>query len=386
MTPVLRSTVADVDLDAIDANTRAVRARAGVDVIAVVKADGYGHGAEAVGEAAMDAGAAALAVATVEEAMVLRRARPKDPLLVLLGATEQTERDAAIALDLAMTVWDLEQARALAAAARAAGKWATVHFKVDTGLTRLGAPLAEAPDRYRAIAALPGLRIDGVFTHLASADEEDLGTTAQQLDRFDAFLDAIDPPRLVHASASAGVASLPTRRRMTAVRTGLSIYGLHTAPHLSGRHALRPALSWRSQVHRVARVTRGTGVSYGHEYRLPRDGQIATVPVGYGDGLARTSRGARLLVHGTAVPIAGRIAMEHVMLDVTELEGVKAGDEVVVIGSQDGATLSADDLAAASGTISYEVVAAIMPRVPRRYLRDGRLVATKTLADGYARC
>ena len=386
MTPVLRTTIVDVDLDAIAANTRAVRARAGVDVIAVVKGDGYGHGAEAVGEAAMDAGAAALAVATVEEAIVLRRARPRDPLLVLLGATEQAERDAAVALDLALTVWDVESARGLAEAARAAGKTATVHFKVDTGLTRLGAPLAEAPDRYRSIAALPGVRIDGVFTHLASADEEDLGTTIHQLDRFDAFLGAIDPPRLVHASASAGVASVPTRPRMTAVRTGLAIYGLHAAPHLVSRLSLAPALCWRSRVHRVAEVARGSGVSYGHEYRLPRDGRIATVPVGYGDGLARTSRRARLLVHGTAVPIAGRIAMEHVMLDVTELRGVKTGDEVVVIGRQDGATATAEDLAAASGTISYEVVAAIMPRVPRRYLRGGRLVATKTLADGYARC
>jgi len=386
VTPVLRTTVVDVDLDAIAANTRAVRARAGVDVIAVVKGDGYGHGAEAVGEAAMDAGASALAVATVEEAIVLRRARPRDPLLVLLGATDQMERDAAIALDLALTVWDVEPARALAEAARAAGKTATVHFKVDTGLTRLGAPLAEAPDRYRTIASLPGVKIDGVFTHLASADEEDLATTAQQLDRFDAFLAAIDPPRLVHASASAGVASLPTRTGMTAVRTGVSIYGLHTAPHLRGRLALTPALSWRSRVHRVADVPRGTGVSYGHEYRLPRDGRIATVPVGYGDGLARTSHGARLLVHGTAVPIVGRIAMEHVMLDVTQIRDVKVGDEVVVIGTQDGATLTADDLAVARGTINYEVVTAIMPRVPRRYLRGGRLVATKTLADGYARC
>jgi len=139
-------------------------------------------------------------------------------------------------------------------------------------------------------------------------------------------------------------------------------------------------------VHRVTDAPRGTGVSYGHEYKLPRDGRIATVPVGYGDGLARTSRAARLLVRGTAVPIAGRIAMEHVMLDVTELKDVKVGDEVVVIGSQGGATLTADDLAAAGGTINYEVVTAILPRVPRRYVRGGRLVATKTLADGYARC
>jgi len=386
VTAVLRSTVVDVDLDAIAANTRAVCARAGVDVIAVVKGDGYGHGAEAVGEAAMDAGAVGLAVATVEEAIVLRRARPRDPILVLLGATEQAERDAAVALDLTLTVWDVDRARDLAEAARAANKTATVHFKVDTGLTRLGAPLAEAADRYRAIASLPGVKIDGVFTHLASADEQDLGTATAQLDRFDQFLDAIDPPRWVHASASAGVASLPTRPRMTAVRTGVAIYGLHTASHLTDRLALTPALTWKSRVHRVTYAPRGTGVSYGHEYRLPRDGRIATVPVGYGDGLARTSRGARLLVHGTAVPIAGRIAMEHVMLDVTELKDVKAGDEVVVIGTQDGATLTADDLAAAGGTINYEVVAAILPRVPRRYVRGGRLVATKTLADGYARC
>ena len=386
MSQIIRTTVVDVDLDAIAANTRAVRARAGVDAIAVVKGDGYGHGAEAVGEAAIEAGAAMLAVATVEEAVVLRRAVPRHPLLVLLGAQSKEERDAALALDLAVTVWDVDSARALAEAARAAGKTATLHFKVDTGLTRLGAPLAEAPDRYRAIAGLGGAQVDGVFTHLARADEPDRTTTTEQLDRFDAFLGAIDPPRWVHASASGGVASLATRPNMTAVRTGLAIYGLHVAPHLAGRLALRPALSWRSRVHRVADVPRGTGVSYGHEYRLPRDGRIATVPVGYGDGLARAAGRATLLLHGVAVPIAGRVAMEHVMLDVTDIPSVRAGDEVVVIGAQEGVAISADDLAAAWGTVSYEVVVSIKPRVPRRYLRGGRVVATKTLADGYVRC
>ena len=136
----------------------------------------------------------------------------------------------------------------------------------------------------------------------------------------------------------------------------------------------------------MAEVSKGAGVSYGHEYRLPRDGRIATVPVGYGDGLSRLARAARLLVHGTPLPIAGRVAMDHVMLDVTDVAGVRAGDEVVVIGTQDGVTLSADDLARAWGTINYEVVTAIAPRVPRRYLRGGRLVATKTLAGGYVRC
>ena len=386
VTQVIRTTVADVDLDAVAANTRAVRELSGVDVIAVVKADGYGHGAEAVAEAAIDAGAAALAVATVEEAVVLRRTRPHDPLLVLLGAQEQSERDAAVEHDLAVTVWDVDAARAMGEAARAAGKTAVLHFKVDTGLTRLGAPLAEAADRYRAIGRLAGVRVDGVFTHLARGDEADVATTAQQLDRFDAFLDAITPPRWVHASATGGLASLAPRARVTAVRPGLALYGLDAAPHLAARLRLRPALAWRSKVHRAADVPKGTGVSYGHEYRTPRDGRIATVPVGYGDGLSRLAQGASFLLHGIAVPIAGRVAMDHVMLDVTDVGDVKAGDEVVMIGTQQGATLTADDLAGAWGTINYEVVTAIKPRVPRRYLRGGRLVATKTLADGYQRC
>lgn len=383
---IIRTTVADVDLDAVAENTRAVRERAGVDVIAVVKADGYGHGAEAVGEAAIEAGAAMLAVATVEEAVVLRRTIARQPLLVLLGATEQAERDAAVALDLAVTVWDVESARALGEAARAAGKIASLHFKVDTGLTRLGAPLAEAADRYRAVAKTAGVQVEGVFTHFARADELELSTTTTQLDAFDSFLDAIAPPRWVHASATGGVASLGRRARVTAVRPGLALYGLDAAPHLAAQLRVRPALAWRSKVHRVADVPKGTGVSYGHEYRLPRDGRIATVPIGYGDGLSRLAQRARLLVHGTAIAIAGRIAMDHVMLDVTDVAGVRAGDEVVLIGTQDGATLTADDLARAWGTINYEVVTAIKPRVPRRYLRGGRLVATKTLADGYVRC
>ena len=384
---VLRTTVADVDLDAVAANTRALRERSGVALIAVVKADAYGHGAEAVAETAMEAGASALAVATVEEGIVLRRTRPTDLILVLLGAQLPEERDAAVSHQLTITVWDVDAARAIGEAARAAGTTAGVHFKVDTGLTRLGAPLAEGADRYRAIGAIPGVRIDGVFTHLARADEMDLATTREQLDRFDGFLDAIEPPRWVHTSATGGIASLSPRARVTAVRPGLALYGLAAAPHLAEGLQLRPALTWRSRVHRVAEVPRGTGVSYGHEYRLPHDGRIATVPVGYGDGLARSAGGAaRLLVGGRALAIAGRVAMDHVMLDVTDVSGVRVGDEVVVIGTQGGARVTADDLAAACGTVNFEVVTAIRPRVPRRYLRGGVVVATKTLAEGYVRC
>jgi alanine racemase len=383
----LRSTVVDVDLDAIASNLVALKARGGGEVIAVVKDDAYGHGVEAVAETLVEAGAAMLAVFTVEEALVIRRIGITAPVLVLSGASDRSEAEAAVAADVAVVVWDLDRARLIADAAAAAGQTARVHFKVDTGLTRLGAPLAEAPARLAAIRELRHLEIDGLFTHLATADEPDTSAAREQLARFGEVLRALpEVPRLVHAAASGGVAAFGSVAGCTAIRPGVSLYGLHTARHLESALALRPALEWRSRVHRVAAVPKGTGVSYGLEYRMPRDGRVATVPVGYGDGLPRLlGRRGRVLVAGRALPFAGRVAMDLVMLDVTDVPAAREGDEVVVIGSQGGARQTADDLAMAAGTISYEIVVNIRRRVPRRYHRGGRLVAVRTLADGYRR-
>jgi alanine racemase len=383
----LRSTVVDVDLDAIAANLVALKKRGGGDVIAVVKDDAYGHGVEAVAETLTEAGAAMLAVFTVEEALVIREAGNAAPVLVLSGASDRAEADAALAANCALVVWDLERARLIDEAAAAASRTARVHFKVDTGLTRLGAPVAEAPARLNAIRALRHLEVDGLFTHLATADEPDVSSDRAQLARFADVLRAVpDIPRFVHAAASAGIATFGPIPGCTAIRPGVSLYGLHAARHLEGALTLRPALEWRSRIHRVAAVTKGTGVSYGLEYRMPRDGRIATVPVGYGDGLPRVlGRRGRVLVGGRALPIAGRVAMDLVMLDVTDLPATREGDEVVIIGAQDGGRQSADDLATAAGTISYEIVVGIRRRVPRRYHRGGRIVALRTLADGYRR-
>src|SRR5213593_245589 len=366
----LRSTVVDVDLDAIAANLSALKARGGGEVIAVVKADAYGHGVEAVAEA-----------------LVIRRAGITAPVLVLSGVSDRAEAEAAIAADCALVVWDLERARLVDEVAAAAGRIARVHFKVDTGLTRLGAPLAEAPARLAAIRELRHLEVDGLFTHLATADEPDVANDRAQLARFADVMRAIaTPPRWVHAAASAGVAAFGAVPGCNAIRPGVSLYGLHAAPHLAGALRLRPALEWRSHVHRVAAVPKGTGVSYGLEYRLPRDGRVATVPVGYGDGLPRAlGRHGRVLLGGRALPFAGRVAMDLVMLDVTEHPATREGDEVVVIGDQGPARQTADDLAAAVGTISYEILVGIRRRVPRRYHRGGRVVAVRTLADGYRR-
>ena len=379
-----RSTVADVDLDAIVDNLRTV-ARRGEKVIAVVKADAYGHGAEMVGATCAEAGAAMLAVFTVDEAAVLRHSGVAAPILVLGGITYPAEAEVAVALGLSVTVWDEERARLLAASARAVRATARVHLKVDTGLTRLGAPLDEALARHRALSSL-GLAVEGIFTHFATADEPGDTFTAEQLRRFDDLVGSLpERPAFVHAAASAGAASVERRSTCDTIRPGLALYGLRAAGHLA-TGPLRPALRWSSRVHRLARLPAGTGVSYGHEYRLEREGLIATVPVGYGDGLPRAAgRAARLLVRGEHVPIAGRVAMDLVMLDVTDVPGVSEGDEVVVIGRQDRASVSAEDLAAAVGTINYEVVTNIRRRVARRYSRAGRVVATRTLSDGLVR-
>jgi alanine racemase len=381
----IRSTVADVDLDAIASNVEAIRARAKADVIAVVKADAYGHGAEAVAEACFEAGAVMVAVATVEEGLALREGGINGPILVLLGSTDSSEVAHAVAQELVLVVWDIERARAISEAATVLRRPARVHFKVDTGLTRLGAPSKEAATRYRSIASLPNVEIDGIFTHFATADDPDTSNDRAQVATFREVLGSIEErPRLVHAAASAGVAAFGPLENMNAVRTGLAIYGVHPAAHLAAALPLKPALSWRSRVHRIANVPAGTGVSYGHEYRLPRDGRIATVPVGYGDGLPRAAgkRGA-VLLRGRRVPFAGRICMDLVMLDVTAVEAAREGDEVVLIGAQAGATQSADDLAEACGTINYEILTGIRRRVPRRYFRGGKLIGTRTLAEGY---
>lgn len=384
----LRATRCDVDLDAIAANCGAVAARAGTAVIAVVKADAYGHGGEAVAETALAAGAAMLAVATIEEAFVLRCAGIAAPILVLLGASDRDEADAAVALGLTLAVWDAPGARIAGEAARAAGVRLAVHFKVDTGLTRLGAPLDRAAAGYALIAGLPGIRLEGVYTHLATADEPDETTAREQLARFAAFVGALpERPPWVHALASAGVAAFGPLAGCTAVRAGLALYGIAAAPHLALRLPLTPALTWRTAVLRLAEVPRGTGVAYGHEYRLAHDGRLATLAVGYADGLPRSAwpRG-RVLLAGGVAPVAGRVSMDLTVVDVSELGTVRVGDEAVLVGARDGVRQTATDLATACGTLAYELVAGVRARVPRRYHREGRVVATKTLAGGYRRC
>lgn len=374
-----RPTVAEVSLGALRANLRHARACVGNDVrvLAVVKADGYGHGAVASARAFLDAGAYGLGVSTVAEGVELRRAGLTADTVVLGGAYPGDEANVVLH-DLAAGVWSRDQTCALAAAAHTAGKTVRVHVKVDTGMTRLGLEPGEVRAFAESVQRLQTVTIDGVFSHFARADDVAVEAIDQQLARFEMAIDGlaaagVRPPH-VHIANSA--ATLGRRgAHFSMVRPGIMLYGYAPAPHLDPSSALRPAMRFRTAVAQVRSVPAGTPVGYGGEFVTRRPSVIAALPVGYADGLHRLSwRDGWMLVRGRRVKIAGRICMDHAMLDVTDVPGVAAGDEVVMVGAQGDDTLSADEAAAWGQTISYEVLTSVSRRVPRRYVEefDGR--------------
>ena len=376
MTEILgRPTVAEVSLGALRNNLRQARELVGpgVGVLAVVKADAYGHGALAAARAFVEAGAAGLGVSTVDEAVALRREGIGAPVLVL-GGTFAGEEEAVAAHDLATAVWTLESARALAAVARTNGRTVAVHVKIDTGMTRLGLDLADVRPFVEALREYPGLRIVGAFSHFASADAVDTESAGAQITRFRHALDALEAagvrPEQVHVANSAAVLSTP-HAHFSMVRPGIMLYGYAPAPHLASHAALEPAMRLRTRIAQARRVSKGTPVGYGGAYVTTRPSIIAVLPIGYADGVHRlNSNRAQVLVRGHRVPVAGRVCMDHTMIDVTDVPGVEAGEPVVLLGAQNGAVVSADDLGFWCETISYEVLTAIGKRVPRVYVEE----------------
>jgi alanine racemase len=360
-----RPTEAVVDLDAVRHNVEALRAP-GVAFMAVVKANGYGHGAVAVARAAVEAGAEWLGVALVEEGIALREGGLAAPILVLTEFPLGSERDA-LAAGLTPTVYTEDAVDRLAAAAPGG---VAAHVKLDTGMHRVGLEpgrLESLLERCRAA----GVRPAGLWTHLATAEDLADPFADVQLDRFDAAMARAAAagyrPDVVHA-ANSGAAMARPRSRYGLVRVGLALYGLSPAPDLPGAGALRPALSWRSAVGLVKRVGPGEGVSYGLRFRTERETTIATVPVGYADGYARRLSGrAEVLIGGRRRPVAGTVTMDQILVDCGD-DLVTAGDEVVLVGRQGDEEIGADEVARWAGTIGYEVVCGISERVPRRYL------------------
>ena len=379
-TAALRPTTASIDLVALRHNLLQVRRLAGSrDVIAVVKADAYGHGAVAVSRALAAEGVTRFGVALVEEARTLRDAGIRGEVLVMGGFTGD---QASEIVDLGVTamIFHPAHAAALSDAARRAGRVVPVHAKIDTGMGRLGFPVDEAPDAIAGLTRFPGLRLDGVMTHFADADLADPAFAREQMARFDRVMAALHARGIAvplrHAANSAAVMAVSRdgvvgleAALYDAVRPGIMLYGCRPGPAVGPAVDLRPVLSLTTCIGLLKRVPSGTPISYGRTFVTQRPSLIAVLPIGYADGYPRAlSNVGAVLVRGRRAPVAGRVCMDLTMVDVTEVPGVAEGDEVVVVGVQGDVSMSAEDVAAAAGTIAYELLCGIGPRVPRRYL------------------
>jgi alanine racemase len=378
---------AEIDIDAIAHNVSELRriTHPNARLMAVVKANGYGHGAVEVARTALASGAAWLGVARLPEAVLLREAGLGAPILVF-GYTPPQAAGRLAEFDLRQSVYSLAAAEAYSAAAAAQGKRIRVHLKVDTGMGRLGmVPAAlsgkasgngvgqEFIREAAAIARLPGLEAEGIFTHFAAADSADISYAERQLALFGEVLSALRAAGLEfalrHAANSAALIALPDSH-LDLVRPGIALYGLAPSDEvdLTGI-SLQPAMALKTRIIHLKSVPAGTCISYGMTYRTPSPTLIATIPAGYADGYRRlfSSKG-EMLVGGRRAPVVGRVCMDLTMLDVGALPNVQLEDEVVIFGKQGNEFISADDLARALGTINYEITCDLTARVPRVYV------------------
>jgi Alr-MurF fusion protein len=340
-------------------------------LLASLKADAYGHGALKVARTVLLNGASMIGVATASEATPLREAGIHAPLLVF-GYVPLWQMREAVRLNLTVTLYSLEVVQALARASLALGRTTSVHVKVDSGMGRLGMRAEDVHaviELVQAIRALPNLYLEGIFTHFATADSSDQSLARLQLARFQTILQALDErglrPPLVHAANSAAVLSLP-EAHYDMVRPGIALFGLEPSPDVRLPEGFRPALSFKTQVAQVKLVPEGECISYGCTYTTERPTLIATLPVGYADGFRRAPyTWGNVLLHGQEAPIVGRVCMDQCMVDVSHIPQTRVGDEVVLIGRQGNISLTAERVAQQLGTINYEVVSAILARVPR---------------------
>ncbi len=369
--PNLPSTLTwvETDLAAIRHNARHLAGLAGAaTLMAVVKANAYGHGAVEVARAALAAGARWLGVARAAEGLQLRAGGLSAPVLVL-GYTPPGQAAEALARDLTLTVFEHDTAAAYAAAARALGRPARVHVKLDSGMGRLGVLPADALAFVRALHALDGLAVDGLFTHFAASDTADQTSTVAQMRALDEVLAALSAaglrPPLVHASNSAGVLRQPLAR-YDLVRSGILLYGLDPSDDVLAPAELRPALSWKTRVAQVKTLPPGHGVSYGPEYTTTTTETVAVLAVGYADGFRRVPKNVNgVLIGGQRASVRGRVCMDQCVAGVSHVPGVRVGDEVVLIGRQGAEHLRAEEVAGRWGTINYDATSGIMARVER---------------------
>ena len=370
-------TWAEISLDAIEHNVNAVKARfaQGTKLMCVIKADGYGHGAAALAEFLADK-CDYFAVAILEEALALRRAGVTKPIL-LLGCTSPFLYKAALEAGVSLTIFCAEDAATLSETAERMGKRAAVHIKVDTGMGRIGfADTEESAEEIANIAALPGVEIEGIFTHFACADEANKTSYQEQLRRYEAFLKnerlvEIRSRAICHCCNSA--AAMESTAHFDMVRFGIALYGLYPSEEVNKSNLpLQPAMSWKTRVAHLKTVPPGTGVSYGHTFVTNRETRVATLPIGYADGYPRAlSNQGHVLIRGQFAPIIGRVCMDQCMVDVTDIPDVQRWDEVMLLGKAGGHEITMEKIGAMSASFNYETACRVGHRVPRVYVYQG---------------
>lgn len=371
------STRVKIDLDAISANFDAIRAKTGVPVMAVVKADAYGHGAIQVARL-LQGKCAFFGVSSMLEAMELRQAGLTTPILIL-GHTPVSAYPTAIREGIRPTIFHYEDALALSEAALQVGKLAPFHFAVDTGMSRIGFQVSEASaDLCAKIAALPGVEAEGLFSHFATADCTDLTRSRQQTALFDTFSAMLEARgvtvRIRHMNNSAGLMNFD--RHYDMVRAGIVTYGMYPSDEVSpDLLPLRPALQFLSRVTHVKTLPAGREISYGGTFVTTKETVVATVPVGYADGYRRSLSGKfYVLIHGQKAPILGRICMDQMMVDITNIPNVQVNDRVTLVGRDGEEEITMEAIAAAADSFNYEFVCGISRRVPRIYVSGGRTI------------
>lgn len=380
---------AQIDLDAVSYNLEQMKNHIKEDtgIMAVVKTDAYGHGAVPITQHIQKLDyLKCFAVATAEEAFILRRHEITKPILIL-GCLYPEHYDQLIQKDIRMNIFEYETAQQLSRAAVKLNKTAYLHVKVDTAMSRLGIrPGKEAAELVKAIARLPNIYLEGIFTHFSKADEKDKEPSFQQMNQFHVFIDALEkegiPFKVKHCSNSAGIIDLQ-EANMDIVRAGISLYGLYPSPDVCKTNVrLRPVLSLKSRIAYLKEVEEGVSVSYGGTYTTDRTTKIATIPVGYGDGYPRAlSNKGYVLIKGKRAPILGRICMDQFMVDVTDIEQVHKDDEVILIGESGQEKLPVELLSDLSGRFNYEFVCDLGKRIPRVFLSGNRVIGTKDYFD-----
>lgn len=376
----IRPVWAEVNLDYIRSNIRAIKEICSHEKIyAVVKADAYGHGAIDVAPVLLESGATSLAVAVITEALELVHSGITAPILIL-GFTPLTFAHEIIEHNIELTVYNLEYAKELSRIAKAENGTVKVHIKIDTGMGRLGF-LAddEGLNAIREINTLPNIKLEGIFTHFSTADEEDKEYTFEQLNKFNKVVETLESEgisfNIKHASNSAGIIDLP-QAYFNTVRPGIIMYGYYPSEFVhKEKLQLKPALTLKTSVVHVKTLPKDMYISYGRKYKTTRETKIATLPIGYADGYTRAlSNKGKVLINGKLVPIVGNVCMDQCMVDVSELDEVKVGDEVVLLGEQGNIKFNADDLAELLETINYEIICMIGRRVPRVYISGEKIV------------